>query len=321
MKRAFTLIELLVVIAIIAILAAILFPVFAQAKEAAKKTQTLSNVKQTATSMMIYTTDSDDTFPIGHSIDDGGSCGYGAANAGDELTAGTWASTIPAGADSPTCAQIDSVSWANSTNPYRKSYELTLTAGAPQYDTYTAAYMATFVKAPAVTSFSMNGLLNEYSATAVASPSKTPLIWPGMYKNNFRGGSQISDNPNLYCGNPGTSTGVCKFNAGSPPSSAGWNGSGRGDQFWSWVTLDSSLWMYGKGFTYASTDTSAHFANQGNGGSYNGPALSLNANGSLAVTLRCSTIAGQATGRYSSWFRPDSTYNYPTNANNLACGW
>jgi len=46
MKRAFTLIELLVVIAIIAILAAILFPVFAQAKEAAKKTNALSNAKQ-----------------------------------------------------------------------------------------------------------------------------------------------------------------------------------------------------------------------------------------------------------------------------------
>jgi len=59
-KNAFTLIELLVVIAIIAILAAILFPVFAQAKVAAKKTQSLSNVKQIATGLMIYTTDYDD---------------------------------------------------------------------------------------------------------------------------------------------------------------------------------------------------------------------------------------------------------------------
>ena len=48
MRRAFTLIELLVVIAIIAILAAILFPVFAQAKEAAKKTSCLSNQKNIA---------------------------------------------------------------------------------------------------------------------------------------------------------------------------------------------------------------------------------------------------------------------------------
>lgn len=63
MKRrrpAFTLIELLVVIAIIAILAAILFPVFAQAKFAAKKTSSLSGLKQIALGLNIYATDSDD---------------------------------------------------------------------------------------------------------------------------------------------------------------------------------------------------------------------------------------------------------------------
>lgn len=60
-KSAFTLIELLVVIAIIAILAAILFPVFAQAKAAAKKTQALSNMKQIALAQAMYTNDSDGT--------------------------------------------------------------------------------------------------------------------------------------------------------------------------------------------------------------------------------------------------------------------
>lgn len=59
-NRAFTLIELLVVIAIIAILAAILFPVFAQAKRAAKDSSALSNLKQTATALNMYTTDYDD---------------------------------------------------------------------------------------------------------------------------------------------------------------------------------------------------------------------------------------------------------------------
>jgi len=63
MKKAFTLIELLVVIAIIAILAAILFPVFAQAKEAAKKTACLSNSKQIALGLSIYINDYDDFLP------------------------------------------------------------------------------------------------------------------------------------------------------------------------------------------------------------------------------------------------------------------
>jgi len=59
-KQAFTLIELLVVIAIIAILAAILFPVFAQAKEAAKRSACLSNTKQISVGWMLYAQDYDD---------------------------------------------------------------------------------------------------------------------------------------------------------------------------------------------------------------------------------------------------------------------
>ena len=61
MKRAFTLIELLVVIAIIAILAAILFPVFAQAKAAAKGSASLSNTKQLTLGAIMYSGDADDT--------------------------------------------------------------------------------------------------------------------------------------------------------------------------------------------------------------------------------------------------------------------
>jgi prepilin-type N-terminal cleavage/methylation domain-containing protein len=64
-RKGFTLIELLVVIAIIAILAAILFPVFAQAKMAAKKTMALSNVKQLGLGIISYMTDVDDNFPVG----------------------------------------------------------------------------------------------------------------------------------------------------------------------------------------------------------------------------------------------------------------
>lgn len=63
-RQGFTLIELLVVIAIIAILAAILFPVFAQAKESAKSAACLSNGRQIGTGFMMYLSDNDDCFPL-----------------------------------------------------------------------------------------------------------------------------------------------------------------------------------------------------------------------------------------------------------------
>ncbi len=63
MRRGFTLIELLVVIAIIAILAAILFPVFARAREKARQAACLSNVKQIALGMLMYIQDYDERFP------------------------------------------------------------------------------------------------------------------------------------------------------------------------------------------------------------------------------------------------------------------
>ena len=63
-RRGFTLIELLVVIAIIAILAAILFPVFARAREQARRTACLSNLKQIGLAIMMYVQDYDERMPI-----------------------------------------------------------------------------------------------------------------------------------------------------------------------------------------------------------------------------------------------------------------
>jgi len=77
-KKAFTLIELLVVIAIIAILAAILFPVFAQARESARAISCLSNVKQISLGLTMYVQDYDERFPLwGGQAEDTGNALFG----------------------------------------------------------------------------------------------------------------------------------------------------------------------------------------------------------------------------------------------------
>src|SRR5690349_4121179 len=78
-EKGFTLIELLVVIAIIAILAAILFPVFAQAREKARQTTCLSNTKQMGLGLMMYAQDYDETMTPAYY--------YGNPNAGGNLDA------------------------------------------------------------------------------------------------------------------------------------------------------------------------------------------------------------------------------------------
>lgn len=75
--RGFTLIELLVVIAIIAILAAILFPVFAQAREAARKISCLSHAKQMGTAISMYKVDFDDTYPMAYYYNNDNNSGGG----------------------------------------------------------------------------------------------------------------------------------------------------------------------------------------------------------------------------------------------------
>ena len=115
-NRAFTLIELLVVIVIIAILAAILFPVFAQAKLAAKKTVDLSSVKQITLATMIYSGDSDDVAPTQNPDVNGFPTPWYAG------------SGQPLGYMDPAVVQC----WAAAVQPYMKSLQLQVSAAAPK---------------------------------------------------------------------------------------------------------------------------------------------------------------------------------------------
>src|SRR5687767_6194063 len=93
-KSGFTLIELLVVIAIIAILAAILFPVFARARENARRASCQSNLKQVGLGFVQYTQDYDERYPMlfeGADIEDGAHFTYGTPVA---APAGTPGSTL-----------------------------------------------------------------------------------------------------------------------------------------------------------------------------------------------------------------------------------
>ncbi len=117
MKRAFTLIELLVVIAIIAILAAILFPVFAQARVAAKKTVSISNCKQQTIGLMLYTADSDDMWPRNDACQLNSSLNpkFKAANFNTGPTSGCF---------DPYYNRVNNFSWQKWILPYIKNVEI-----------------------------------------------------------------------------------------------------------------------------------------------------------------------------------------------------
>lgn len=114
-KRAFTLIELLVVIAIISILAAILFPVFARARESARRASCMSNLKQIGLGFMMYAQDHDEFMPPGASIGNGPTPPFGVAYPG-----GRWL-------------------WPQITYAYTKSRQVYYCPSSPSYSATTAS--------------------------------------------------------------------------------------------------------------------------------------------------------------------------------------
>ena len=307
MRKAFTLIELLVVIAIIAILAAILFPVFAQAKESAKKAATLSQIKQSGTAVVLYTTDYDDVFPLAMTPNQtvpGRIQFYTGGNA-----------LVPAGWHSTGRSESEEISfWANATDPYRKSYDLLEMQGANSIDIPAwAAEYAAATKKPTKTNFTMNGYLHAYSTTSVASPSMNPLLWQGLGKQARRGFGHT--NPRLICNNP--NGGNCVFNPTSHPQGAANAGpSGQLLYFGTW-----SIWGYGRSALFVSTDTSARAIIFGKGNSngannlnpwYSDATFPMNDAGVYTGTqfaYWACRLDSASSHSYIAAFRPDNDYS------------
>jgi prepilin-type N-terminal cleavage/methylation domain-containing protein len=247
MKRAFTLIELLVVIAIIAILAAILFPVFAQAKEAAKKTQTLSNLKQLGTATNIYVTDYDDNLPLSMRYNQAaGEWWWGAATA----VPNGWTTSAARNVEprlSEEAAMVD-----NSMQPYMKNYGIWEGAGLATFDQ--AAAQAPNGKAPAKVYASYNGMLHGYSMTAMNQISSVPLFTGNLFKGNWKGFAHSS--PEIKCDAVGSTE--CRFNPGGYPQ-AGSSANGYGYNWWYFGGMESflSAWHYGHGMPMVFADSSA----------------------------------------------------------------
>jgi prepilin-type N-terminal cleavage/methylation domain-containing protein len=250
-KRAFTLIELLVVIAIIAILAAILFPVFAQAKEAAKKTQSISNFKQEGTAMQIYITDSDDLFPLGFSWD---GTGQFFRWADYHRVPQDWDNTAPF--NNANLRDETRQFWANSTYPYTKNLQLLEQPGLPE--TRAAIAYNALNKQPAKISHTYNGMLHGWSGTAISEPAKLPVVWAGFMKQNRLGVARTS--PTLECDAPAPASPICRFNPAGLPQ-LGAQGGLYGYAWWGFGTPATlfTTWQYGRGLVMSRADSSTKF--------------------------------------------------------------
>ena len=283
----FTLIELLVVIAIIAILAAILFPVFAQAREKARQASCISNTKQVGLATLMYSQDYDELYPPAF--------GYYPAGIGwmwNYTGAVPYNAPCANGVCGPSWTNGMSGFWANVIQPYEKNYQVLL---CPSAAPLTAGY-ASVAGAPAAakTSLAYNGLLMHYSQAGVDSPSLLPMITEGLGKGGYDG-SYLS-NPVLNCG---TATDLsCAYKPAG--------GTGNGSKS-AWFGFLGTAGVHGNGMIYAYADGHSKVkilslnTQSPNSTSYkNEPWARYNANG---------TPASAWTDGYHLWyFRPD--YNF-----------
>ncbi len=165
--RAFTLIELLVVIAIIAILAAILFPVFAKAREKARQTSCLSNLKQISTGWQMYAQDYDETSCLSYYYGPGWSPEYAWDTVTDYGTMATSLGLLGAYTKNQQINACPSFKGPTSGRPYTGYAYNASYIGGDSYYGYPPAALGAIV-APAETAvFADSAYLNTYGGNTI----------------------------------------------------------------------------------------------------------------------------------------------------------
>jgi prepilin-type N-terminal cleavage/methylation domain-containing protein len=245
-RQGFTLIELLVVIAIIAILAAILFPVFAQAREKARQTSCLSNCKQWGAAFMLYIQDYDETYPLGYGYDRG--VGGWTWNYW-HFTPFDWRSSHPTNG-----SIVSSVHWSNSVQPYLRNFGVYACPSAAEVRIASAAAYAGAVKPWADVSYTYNGLLHAYPQAGIAAPSKLPLLWEGQGQMKVAGYA-LTD-PALICDDPNAD---CRY---LPRRSPGHCFPANGGKSTLFNTM-GTMWIHTKGAIFLNADGSAKWRRLG----------------------------------------------------------
>ena len=276
--RAFTLIELLVVIAIIAILAAILFPVFAQAREKARQTTCLSNEKQIGLAILQYVQDYDETYP------------QGMIHQGGIWRDGYYGWQMPC---EPGQATSDCISWGNSTQPYLKNYQV-LNCPSSTYDWNPYGRPA---GTPA-TGYTYNGVLGQLQESRILQPAATILVWRGLQKNSWVGRSLSA--PNLQCPDPNEE---CVYKSIAGNNCATGNGGKDNHVVYGIGGYNYSKWIHGQGENYTYADGHVKW-NAQKGDLKNDPFYTTTAKGEM---LENNGYAPWANACHTCLFSPDNT--------------
>jgi prepilin-type N-terminal cleavage/methylation domain-containing protein/prepilin-type processing-associated H-X9-DG protein len=272
-RAGFTLIELLVVIAIIAILAAILFPVFAQAREKARQTSCLSNEKQITTGTLMYIQDYDERWPI--TLPNNG-----------KTNSSFFVWTVPESVLNPPPASPQTRSnWAIAIQPYIKNYQVYSCPSS--IDLLLFGPISNPTQAATRVTYSLNGYLNAWNLAGTPTPAST-IAYTEVGKNAPDGYSSAFPLPVITGCNPPTDV-PYQFN----PQTA--------DQCAFGYQLDQTWWVHNQGTNLSYMDGHVKWVRNASASS---PWAAVDETGkptSLWITDGC---AAGTEGCYYYWYGP-----------------